>query len=143
MHDELQFSLQARSIAATGHDLAGRWLPVFFTEPEFPAGRDPAIVYYTAAWLRVLPFSQANVKLPTAILGVIDVGLMFVAGWLIFGSAWGGVLAAILLAFTPIHFIRARMVLTVVFSSMRSSVQATNDCCWSLPRFRGRGMGMK
>ena len=116
MHDELQFSLQARAIAATGHDLAGRWLPVYFTEPEFPAGRDPVIIYYTAAWLRVLPFSQAHVKLPTAILGVVNVGLMFAAGWLLFGSPWGGVLAAALLAFTPIHFIRARMVLSPFYS---------------------------
>ena len=116
MHDELQFSLQARSIAATGRDLAGRLLPVYFTEPEFPAGRDPVIIYYTAGWLRVLPFSQADVKLPTAILGVVNVALMFVAGWLLFGSPWGGVLAAVLLAFTPIHFIRARMVLSPFYS---------------------------
>jgi len=112
MHDELQFSLQARSIAASGHDLAGRRLPVYFTEPEFPAGRDPVIIYYTAGWLRVLPFSQAHVKLPTAVLGVVNIALMFALGWLLFGGPWGGVLAAALLAFTPIHFIRARLVLS-------------------------------
>ena len=44
MHDELQFSLQARSIATTGHDLAGRRFPVFFTEPEFGPGGDRAII---------------------------------------------------------------------------------------------------
>lgn len=116
MHDELQFSLQARSIAASGRDLSGRLLPIFFTEPEFPAGRDPAIIYYTAGWLRVLPFSQANVKLPTAVLGVINIALAFVAGWLLFESPWGGVTAALLLALTPIHFIRARLVLSPFYA---------------------------
>ena len=116
MHDELQFSLQARSIAESGHDLAGRRFPVFFTEPEFPPGRDPVIIYTTAAALRFLPFSQSGVRLPTALVGALNVALMFIAGWLLFGNPWLGLLAAALLAFTPIHFIRARLVLSPFYS---------------------------
>jgi hypothetical protein len=116
MHDEVQFSLQARALANTGRDLAGRRFPVFFTEPEFPAGRDPALIYVTAAALRVLPFSDRTVRLPTAIVGVLNVVLMFAAGWLLFGSPWSGLLAASLLAATPIHFIRARLVLSPFLS---------------------------
>ena len=67
MHDESQFALQAASIASSGRDLAGRLLPIFFTEPEFPAGRDPASIYLTAAALVWLPVSEANVRLPTAL----------------------------------------------------------------------------
>lgn len=117
MHDELQFSLQARSIAETGRDLAGRRFPVFFTEPEFPAGRDPALIYITAAFLKVLPFSQANVKVPTATIGALNVALIFVAAWWLTGQPWLGVLAAFFLAVTPIHFIRSRLVLSP-FSSV-------------------------
>ena len=51
MHDESKFALQAISIATSGRDLTGRLLPIFFTEPEFPAGRDPAVIYLTAAAL--------------------------------------------------------------------------------------------
>lgn len=116
MHDELQFSLQARSLADTGHDLAGRRWPVFFTEPEFPPGRDPVIIYVTSMALRVLPFSESSVRMPTALVGVLDIGLMFVVGWLVFDNAWLGLLAAALLAFTPIHFIRARLVLSPFYS---------------------------
>lgn len=116
MHDELQFSLQARSIAESGRDLAGRRFPVYFTESEFPAGRDPMIIYVTAAFLRVLPFSQANVKLPTALVGTLNVALMFVAAWLLTGRPWVGVLAAAFLALTPIHFIRSRLVLSPFYS---------------------------
>ena len=48
MHDEAQGALQAHSIATTGRDLSGRWFPLYFTEPEFPPGRDPALIYVTA-----------------------------------------------------------------------------------------------
>ncbi len=112
MHDELQFSLQARSIAETGHDLAGRTLPVFFTEPEFPAGRDPVLIYFTAAVLQVLPFTQESVKSAVVLIGLLNVALMVLAGWKLTGHLWFGVLAGALLALTPIHFIRARMVLS-------------------------------
>jgi len=116
MHDELQFSLQARSIAENGTDLAGRRLPVFFSEPEFPAGRDPVAIYFTAAFLKFLPFSQAGVKLPTVLIGILNVVLMFVAGWLLSGRPWCGVIAAALLAMTPIHLIRSRLVLSPFYS---------------------------
>jgi len=116
MHDELQFSLQARSIAETGRDLSGRRLPLFFTEPEFPAGRDPVAIYVTAGMLKFLPFSDYGVKLPTALIGVLNVALMAIAGRVVFGSAWLGLLAAALLALTPIHFIRSRLVLSPIYS---------------------------
>ena len=32
MHDESQYALQAQAIAATGRDLSGRRLPIYFTE---------------------------------------------------------------------------------------------------------------
>lgn len=116
MHDELQFSLQARSIAETGRDLSGRRFPIYFTEPEFPAGRDPVIIYATAAALTVTPFSERGVKLPTAFVGVLNVALMVVAGRVLLGNYWMGALAAVLLALTPIHFIRARLVLSPLYS---------------------------
>ena len=112
MHDELQFALQARSIAESGRDLSGRALPVFFTEAEFPPGRDPVLIYAIAAVLKVAPFSQENVKLAVVLIGLLNVVLMFFAAWQLSGNPWLGALAAALLALTPIHFIRARMVLS-------------------------------
>lgn len=112
MHDELQFSLQAKAIASTGRDLSGRFLPVFFTEPEFPAGRDPAIIYVTAAALAWLPFSEASVRLPTALLGVLDVTLMFLLARRLFGRDSMAGIAAGFLALTPALFIRSRLVLS-------------------------------
>ena len=59
IHDEAQGALQAKAIATTGRDLSGRLLPMYFTEPEFPPGRDPVEIYVTALGLTVLPFNDA------------------------------------------------------------------------------------
>lgn len=116
MHDESKFALQAQSIAATGRDLTGHFLPVYFTEEEFPAGRDPLIVYATAIALKVLPLSEAAVRVPTALLGVLDVVLMFFLSRRLFGSDWMGAVGALLLALAPGHFMRSRLVLSPVFA---------------------------
>jgi len=116
MHDEAQFALQAQSIAQGGRDLSGRFLPVFFTEPEFPAGRDPAIVYATAAILKVAPFGEASARYATALVGVLDVVVMFVLVRALCGSTPLGLMAAGMIAFTPVHFIRARLALSPMYS---------------------------
>jgi len=116
MHDESQFALQAHAIAATGRDLSGRRLPVYFTEPEFPAGRDPIIIYATAVVLKALPLSESSARLATALTGVLNVVLMFLLGRRVFKSDWLGLVAAILMALTPAHFIRSRLVLSPLYS---------------------------
>src|SRR5688572_33002606 len=75
IHDEAQGALQAHAIATTGRDLSGRLLPMYFTEPEFPPGRDPALIYVTALGLKVLPFTEAGARTPTALVAVLDVVL--------------------------------------------------------------------
>src|SRR5687768_7059243 len=77
MHDEAQGALQAHAIATTGRDLSGRLLPLYFTEPEFPPGRDPLLIYVTALGLKVLPFSEAAARTPTALIAVLNVVLTF------------------------------------------------------------------
>ena len=116
MHDEIQFALQAESIAATGRDLDGRLLPVYFVEPEFPAGRDPAIIYLTAAVLKLVRFGEDTVRLATALVGTLDVVLLFLVARALIGSTPIGLMAAGLLALTPAHFIRARLVLSPLYS---------------------------
>lgn len=116
MHDESQFALQAQAIAATGRDLSGRRLPVYFTEPEFPAGRDPIIIYATAVVLEALPLSESSARLATALTGVLNVVLVFLVGRRVFKSDLLGVLAAILMALMPAHFIRSRLALSPLYS---------------------------
>jgi 4-amino-4-deoxy-L-arabinose transferase-like glycosyltransferase len=130
IHDEAQGALQAHAIATTGRDLSGRLVPLYFTEPEFPPGRDPAMIYVTALGLTVLPFSDAGVRTPTAMVAVIDVLLVFFAARALFQSTAAGLLAAALLALTPIHFIRGRLLLSPLYS-----VPFILGWLWSLRRF--------
>lgn len=116
MHDESQFALQAQSIAASGRDLGGRFLPMFFSEPEFPAGRDPVIIYATAATLKFIPFSESSARLATALVGALDVVLVFLVVRALFGSTSLGLMGALLMACTPVHFIRARLALSPMYS---------------------------
>ena len=115
VHDEINFSLQAASVAETGRDLNGRLLPVYFSEPEFSAGRDPMMIYATAAALRVLPLSESSVRLPTALVGVLNVLLIVWLVHLLFGDARLSLAAGAMLALSPGHFIHSRMALSVLY----------------------------
>ena len=115
VHDEINFSLQAASVAETGRDLNGRLLPVYFSEPEFTAGRDPMMIYATAAALRVLPLSESSVRLPTALVGVLNVLLIVWLVHLLFGDARLSLAAGAMLALSPGHFIHSRMALSVLY----------------------------
>ena len=130
IHDEAQGALQAHSIAMTGRDLSGRLLPLYFTEPEFPAGRDPALIYLTAIGLRWLPFTEAGARTPTAMVAVLNIVLMFFAARALFQSTWAGVLATCMLALMPVHFIRGRLLLSPLYS-----IPFVLGWLWSLGRF--------
>jgi 4-amino-4-deoxy-L-arabinose transferase-like glycosyltransferase len=116
MHDEAQGALQAQSIAATGRDLTGRLLPLYFTEPEFPPGRDPALIYFTALVLQVVPFNEAGVRTSVVLIAVLNVVLTFLLAQRLFQSTAMGLVAGGLLLLTPIHFIRGRMLLSPLFT---------------------------
>lgn len=130
MHDEAQGALQAHSIATTGRDLSGRRLPLYFTEPEFPPGRDPALIYVTALGLTVLPFNEAGVRTPTALVAVLNVVLTFLVARRLFQSDAMGLVAAGLLLLTPIHFIRGRLLLSPLYT-----IPFILAWLWSLARF--------
>lgn len=130
IHDEAQGALQAYSIATTGRDLSGRLLPMYFTEPEFPPGRDPIEIYVTALGLKVLPFTDAGARTPTTLVAVLDIVLMFFAARAIFQRTWAGVLAAVLLTLTPIHLIRGRLLLSPLYS-----IPFILAWLWALARF--------
>jgi len=130
IHDEAQGALQAHAIATTGFDLSGRLLPLYFTEPEFPPGRDPAMIYVTAAALKVLPFTEAGVRMPTALVAVLDLVLIFFAAQALFKSPLAGALAAMMLMLAPVHFIRGRLLLSPLYS-----IPFVLAWLWALARF--------
>src|SRR3954462_4623657 len=70
MHDaEVLFALHARSIAATLHDTNGTFLPLYFHMPSIGANVcfHPMIVYLSAIFLKILPFSEWSVRFPSVV----------------------------------------------------------------------------
>jgi len=114
-HDEANFSLQSIAIAQTGRDLNGRWFPVYFSEPEFTAGRDPMMIYVTALALTILPLSDAAVRLPTALVGVVTIVLLLILWARISPRPWMPVVVAMCLLCSPGWFIHSRLALSVIY----------------------------
>lgn len=115
LHDEVNFGLHAAAIAASGHDPNGRLLPVYFSDPVFPPGRDPVMIYVTALGLRLLPLSDAAMRLPTALIGVLSALLMLPVATRLYGRPSMGLVAAALLALTPAFFMHSRLALSIVY----------------------------
>src|SRR4249919_502230 len=115
--DEMMFALQAQSIAATGHDLEGRWFPLYF-EMRLIGERvwfHPILVYVTALFLKVLPLSEQTVRIPSTVIGVIDVLLMYFIARRLFESRSKAFGAAALLAITPAHVIHSRLAMDFIY----------------------------
>src|SRR5947208_833523 len=64
-------------LATTGRNADGQLLPVYFPDNAIHTVRDPVWVYWAAALLTFLPFSEALVRAPSACAAVLDVILMF------------------------------------------------------------------
>lgn len=109
LNDEIYNALQALSLAQTGRSAAGDPFPVFFRGLEFPPGRDPLCVYATALALTFLPIGETALRLPTALLGLVDIVLMYFVGKHLWRDWRVGLLAAAVLATAPAHFIHSRI----------------------------------
>jgi 4-amino-4-deoxy-L-arabinose transferase-like glycosyltransferase len=124
--DEVFISLHANSLARTGHDYGGRLLPLYI-QYEYIVydqvghrivrnGWLPGLIYYaTAAVLKVLPFSETAIRLPTVFVGILDIVLMYFIGRRLFGNEAFAAGTAILLALTPAHFIHSRFALDYLY----------------------------
>jgi 4-amino-4-deoxy-L-arabinose transferase-like glycosyltransferase len=115
--DEMMFALQAQSIAATGHDLEGRLFPLYF-EMRLIGERvwfHPILVYVTALFLKVLPLTEQTVRIPSTVIGVIDVLLMYFIARRLFESRTKAFGAAALLAITPAHVIHSRLAMDFIY----------------------------
>jgi 4-amino-4-deoxy-L-arabinose transferase-like glycosyltransferase len=114
--DEARFAVQGHSIASTGRDLNGHRTPLFFhnTDPLIANNSSrmwwqPMLIYMVAAVVRVAPFSEWSVRLPIAVLAILNVALIYAVARRLFPDPWYAVLAALMLALTPAHFIFGRM----------------------------------
>ncbi|MFM8533260.1 MAG: ArnT family glycosyltransferase [Acidimicrobiia bacterium] len=107
-HDEVIYARNAYSIAHTGRDLSGQLLPVSIpvTGTFFAT---PANIYFTAAFLTVLPLSEVAVRLPSVIVGLLCAWLTYLIATRLSGSRMLATLAAVMLLLTPAHFMHSRL----------------------------------
>lgn len=112
--DELGFSLNAYSLAKTGFDENERFLPLYFWHLGV-MWATPIIVYLTAIILSFLPLSEIAIRLPSVVIGLTNVILVYFLAKKIFKSGFWGLAAGALLATTPVHFIHSRILLDVLY----------------------------
>ena len=114
---EVLFALHARAIATTAHDTNGRLLPLYFQMPSIGENVwfHPVIVYWMTPFLGVLPMTEWTVRLPSVLVGLFDLVLIYLIAQRLFRSPRWGLLAAALLALTPAHFIHSRMALDYLY----------------------------
>lgn len=107
-HDEIYFGLLAHSIAETGRDPHGRFMPVYFQMGDTYHWYPPLIIYATAALIKVVSLSDAAVRVPNALIGVASVWLIYFVARRIAGVPLA-IAASAILALTPAHFINSRI----------------------------------
>lgn len=117
--DEIVIGLEAHSLATTGHDLRGRWLPLYFQIDEFrmkgTIWYQPMIMYGMAVVLKFAALTEWAIRLPAVIAGVLDIILIFFVARAIYGRAVIATAAALLLFLTPAHFIFSRFAMDYIF----------------------------
>ena len=106
--DETAFALQAVSIATTAHDANGRFLPLYFQVFE-NVWFHPALVYCMAPVLAVVRPMPWAVRLPTVIVALGNIFLVFALARRLGTSYAAAVSASVLLALTPAHLMHGRL----------------------------------
>jgi len=114
---EILFGLHARAIAATLHDTEGRFLPLYFHMPAIGPNVwfHPMLVYLAAIVLRVAPFTEWAIRLPSVIVGLADIVLTYAVAWRVLRSRVNALLAAAMMALTPAHFIHSRLAMDYLY----------------------------
>jgi len=119
--DEARFATHAYSIASTGKDLSGRRMPLLVNMTASPDSKEgstrwyqPTLFYLEAVVLKFLPLSESSIRIPTAIIGILDVFLIYALARQLFPNTFYPVLAALTLALSPAHFLFSRQALDYI-----------------------------
>ena len=112
--DEVLIGVVAHSIASTGHDLRGEFLPLYSQTAEH-SWYQPFVIYLTALVLKVVHLSEWAVRLPTVGIGILNIALMYFVARHFFASDFFAAIAAGMLALTPAHFIHSRYGMDYVY----------------------------
>jgi 4-amino-4-deoxy-L-arabinose transferase-like glycosyltransferase len=113
-HLERSMAGEAQAIASTGRDLEGRLLPLYFHISD-TLWFQPVPVYFTALLFKLWPAPETGVRWPTAIVGTIDVVLMYLVARKLLRQEPLAIVAACLLMMMPAHFIHSRLAMDYLY----------------------------
>ncbi len=106
--DEATNGYDAYSIARTGRDQHGHWLPI--TAASINDYRMPGFIYAAVPFVAALGLSVTSVRLTAAVIGWLALPVIYRLGRRMFGPA-GGLTALALLTLSPWHIPFSRMAL--------------------------------
>jgi hypothetical protein len=123
--DESHFAIVAHSVATTGRNLNGDFMPLFFklTDPTadlkpMPWGDtwyQPLLFYVIALVLKLAPMSEATVRLPVAIIGgVVTPIVMYAVALRVFKQRALALLCAVIFALAPPQIMLSRQALDYI-----------------------------
>ena len=117
--DEAIIAVDAHSVATTGRDVHGALMPLYFfiqmPKSERTGWFTPVIFYLSAAVQLVLPFSEWSIRVPSVIVGLVNLMLLFALVREVSGNAWIALMSAALLALSPAHYIFSRYALDYLY----------------------------
>ena len=113
--DEVLIANDAYALATTGRNLEGVLLPLYFYVPLSASWFMPAIYYLTALSLQVAPLAEWSIRAPTALVGVANIALTYLAGRRLLGDRRWALVGAITIACAPAHFMLSRYAVDYIY----------------------------
>ncbi len=104
--DEAAIGYNAYSLIQTGKDEYGNWFPLSFT--SFGDYKPGLYFYIVLPFVATLGLNEFAVRLPSALLGVGTITLIYFLAKQLFQNKWIGISSAFLLAITPWHIAFSR-----------------------------------
>ena len=104
--DEAAIGYNAYSLIQTGKDEYGNWFPLSFT--SFGDYKPGLYFYIVLPFVATFGLNEFAVRLPSALLGIGTIILIYFLAKQMFHNKWIGISSAFLLAITPWHIAFSR-----------------------------------
>ena len=126
-------AINAHAIATTGRDIGGEFLPLY-TQTDKQSWYQPLVIYVRVLTFMVLPLNEWSMRVPTVLLALTNIALMFLLILRLYGNVPLAAVAGAMLGLTlGISFTAA----TASTTSTRSPSSLAGYCV--SPRIANRG----
>lgn len=121
--DEVDVGYHAWSLITTLKDYTGHLLPTYIQ--SLSESRAPLLMYVVAPFVGILGPSAFSVRLPVAILGILNIFQIYFLGRSLFPKTKVPILSAFLLAIMPwhVHYSRAAFEVTLLLTLILAGIQ--------------------